>query len=328
VTRGRMVGWLYDDGARSQVSVVVFDKDGTLLDFAATWLPAFRAAARRVAHEAGEAALEPALLKVGGWVEDPEGPRIAHNGLMLHGTNEELAQAWIDTQPMVAEHFERDCARLSELVRHVYSESIEPTPLGPTEHVLRQLRDAGLKLAVVTNDDEAFARAQFDRLGWTDLFECVIGADSGHGPKPGTGGILAAIKACGVEPQHAVMVGDAEGDMVVGRNAGCAFSVAIWPDGEALPAGHAIAACRMPTIAQLPATLAVTGHMGLRRQARAAIDSSEGSAMKSKGSASFLGDNSPGEEVKAAEEAKTAAAAAAAAVDPDIIRLVEGLLQV
>ena len=77
---------------------LVLDKDGTLVDFSKTWLPGYRECARAVAQAAGELALEPALLKAGGWVEE-EGapPSIAHDGVLLHAPLEEIAQMWIDT---------------------------------------------------------------------------------------------------------------------------------------------------------------------------------------------------------------------------------------
>ena len=101
-----MVGFLYDSGAPLELELIVLDKDGTLVEFARTWLPGFRECAQRVAATVGEPALEPALLKAGGWVEEEsQPPRVTQEGLMLHGTLEELARAWIDTQPLVAAHF-------------------------------------------------------------------------------------------------------------------------------------------------------------------------------------------------------------------------------
>ena len=149
-----MVGWLYPCGADCDIAVVVFDKDGTLLDFNATWLPAFREAAERVALEAGEKDLAPALLKAGGWLEEAEGPRITPDGLFHHATNLEIAQAWIDTQPIVANHFANDVTALMTLLESTLKECTvrDAAPLGPAEDVLRELRAAGLHLAVVDGD--------------------------------------------------------------------------------------------------------------------------------------------------------------------------------
>ena len=50
-------------------------------------------------------ALLPALLKAVGWQETEQGPVVAPESILHSGTNLELAQHWIETQPMVAAHW-------------------------------------------------------------------------------------------------------------------------------------------------------------------------------------------------------------------------------
>ena len=239
-----------------------FDKDGTLLDFDATWLPGLRESAARAAAGPGSAASEPglarALLRTGGFVEDEAGAHLDPDGQMAQGTALQLARLWIDTHPPLAALWKGDAAALEERIEATWLEAAvrDVAPLGAVEATLRQLGGAGVQLAVVTNDSEAGARAQLERLGLSKFFGSVIGFDSGHGAKPNPGGVRAAIAAAGVEAARTIMVGDSANDMLAGAAAGCAFSVAIWPDGKPLPAGLAGAACRMSTIEQLPQLLA------------------------------------------------------------------------
>lgn len=310
-----MVGYLYPDGSSSgsggannsgSVSLVVFDKDGTILDFNRTWLPGLKECAQRVAVDSGEPELERALLKAGGWIEDEvDGPRISREGLMLHGTLEELAQEWIATQPIVAARYERDAKRLTTMLEGILMATTvrDATPLGPAERALRALRASGVQLAVVTNDQQELAKAQLRQLGWESLFCAVIGADSGFGGKPQPGGVSAAIEKAGVACTSAVMVGDSEGDMLAGKRAGCAFTIAIHPDGRPLPAGLAAAACRMPDISSVPAVLGL------------------GAAPPAPPGWSASASGGPSRSKRDAE----AAQAAAAAVDPDVVALVEGM---
>jgi len=114
-----MPGYLYRTGAPFDVQLVIFGKDGTLLDSEAVRLPALKECTTAIAHTAGEPALLPALLKAGGWEDTDKGPTLAPDSVMACGTTLELAQRWIDTQPMVAAHWHEDavalCAEMQEV---------------------------------------------------------------------------------------------------------------------------------------------------------------------------------------------------------------------
>lgn len=262
-----MPGYLWANGTPLDVQLVVFDKDDTLLDYRASWLPALRECAEAVAIAAGEPALQPALLKAGGWQDTEQGPAVAAESIMYSGTNLELAQHWIDTQPMVAAHW-ADAAALHAEMQAVFLKATvrDATPFGTVQRALEDLRAAGVKLAVVTNDDELLARAQLQKLGWEHHFELVVGSDSGHGRKPGPGGIRAAMASAGVTEEQTIMVGNAATDMAAARVAACLFSVAIYPDGPLIPENLAIAAVRLPSVQPLPQVLADGGHTALRKQ--------------------------------------------------------------
>ena len=69
---------------------IVFDKDGTLLDFNRTWLPIYLHAASEFAG--GVAALAEQLLTHHGF--DPERGRFESGSLLAAGNNHQIADAW------------------------------------------------------------------------------------------------------------------------------------------------------------------------------------------------------------------------------------------
>lgn len=161
------------------LEVIVLDKDGTLLDFNTTWLPALREVAAFVAETAGDPALVVSLLATGGYMESGAsggGPCVLPGSIMLEGTNDELAGAWIEQHPAVAKRWGSDPAGLAAAMKEVlHLASVrDAAPLtAGSKAGLEALRAAGVKLAVVTNDEESLAIGQLERLGWLTLFDKV-----------------------------------------------------------------------------------------------------------------------------------------------------------
>ena len=211
--------------------LIVFDKDGVILDLGATWLPVARAVAQytasRIPDDWGGDVGAPDLLAAIG-VNDKTGV-IDSRGIFAAGSFADIRVCW---QKMLPSHMisldndERYQHDVKELVnRHGRNQTV---PKGDVETPLRQLYAEGYALAILTNDNEESAKKNMRDIGVLDLFRVVVGADSGFGSKPDPNGFLHCCVVTGVEPAASVMVGDTMADYgaAVAANAGDFICVA------------------------------------------------------------------------------------------------------
>jgi phosphoglycolate phosphatase len=187
---------------------IVFDKDGTLFDFRRSW---GGWAGRVLAQLATDADHAQELAQAIGF--NAETGDFAPDSPVIAATAVEIAAALLPhlsdmTQSALA-------ARLNAMAETAVM--AEAVPLRP---VLMQLREMGLRLGVATNDTEAPARAHLAAHGVDGLFDFIAGYDSGHGPKPGPGMLLAFARQTGLDPSRVVMVGDSRHDLEAGTAAG------------------------------------------------------------------------------------------------------------
>lgn len=188
----------------------VFDKDGTLFDFRASW----GAWTRRVLDELTRSPEQAGQIarKLG---FDPATGDFAPGSIVIAHTTFEIADALAGELTHLPEQdLRRQLERLAQTAPMV--------PAVDLPAVFGDLRDAGLRIGLATNDTEAPARHHLDRAGVLPLFDFVAGCDSGWGGKPAPGQLLAFARACGLAPGQIVMVGDSVHDMQAGRAAGMA----------------------------------------------------------------------------------------------------------
>lgn len=219
---------------------LVFDKDGTLFDFATTWEAWAAGFLTRISG--GDSTRAAALGDAIGF--DFAARSFAHDSIVIAGTAGEIAAALAPHMPGTP---------VPELLYSLNEEAArapqaEAVPLDP---LLAALRDRGLKLGVATNDAEAPARAHLDAAGVTAHFDFVAGFDSGHGGKPAPGQLRAFCAATGLDPEGVVMVGDSLHDLHAGRAAGMrCLAVLTGPAGpdDLAPFAQAV----LPDIGHIP----------------------------------------------------------------------------
>ncbi|MGD1015302.1 MAG: HAD family hydrolase [Roseiarcus sp.] len=200
------------------VQGVLFDKDGTLIDFDATWGPAMHAIIRTLA--AGDPERMRAQAEVLHFSLDEK--RFRATSPVIAGLSASYGLQWaaaLGRTDFMA--LKREIDRLAAV------ESLKTlTPIGEPARALAALKTMGLRLGVATNDSEANARRHIAALGLAETIEFVVGRDSGHGGKPDPGMALAFARHLGVAPRRIAMVGDSRGDLEAARAAG-ALAVAV-----------------------------------------------------------------------------------------------------
>lgn len=209
--------------------LVVFDKDGTLIDFHRLWAGKSVAGVERLTQAIGAgASLRRDLYQTLGY--DPQTGRFASQGPVITASMNVLyviattvlyqhGYGWLDAHLLVEQHMASGMA-----------EAFGPQmlqPLADLPALFGSLNAVGVRLAVVTSDDHAPAQRTLEHFDVIDSVGVVIGADDAYPHKPAPDALLAVCTAFGVTPARAVMVGDSSTDMLMGQRAGFGLCVGV-----------------------------------------------------------------------------------------------------
>lgn len=96
------------------------------------------------------------------------------------------------------------------------------------EHCIRGLESAGVPWGIVTSKMFRFAQPLMGIHPCLDSSRCLIAGDTVTPGKPDPAPLFEACKRMDVEPEKAVYIGDAEKDIIAGNNAGMTTIVADW----------------------------------------------------------------------------------------------------
>ena len=211
-------------------TLVVFDKDGTLIAFDDMWHAWYE---RLLTSLSARLTLTPEThlglagtlgydVVSGEW--DPQGPLTLaatpevellvasqlywHLGLTW---DEALEQVKLAATEARAELFRADLLR----------------PLGDIAGLLAKLRAAGIKVALATADTRVPTQHALDALAIEGLFDTVVCGDDGFALKPAPDMGLEVCRRLGVAPQEALMIGDTTSDLQMARKAGFGWAVAV-----------------------------------------------------------------------------------------------------
>lgn len=232
--------------ARPIIRGILFDKDGTLIDYQASWAPTNLGAGRLAAD--GDADLAARLLTIAG--VDPATGYAISDGLLASGNTEDVALAWVEAGApfSVAELTDR----LDTLFR---SAVVAAVPVCDLSALFAGLTARGLKLGIASSDSEAAVAATAERFGLEPYLAFQCGYDSGHGAKPGPG-MVDGFRAVTDLPANAVaVIGDSSHDMHMAAAAGAGYRIAVLTGAGSAETLRPLSHLLLPSIATLEQAL-------------------------------------------------------------------------
>ena len=226
---------------------ILFDKDGTLLDFEASWSRLYRELAQDLAD--GDAGQAERLLLRGGL--DPATGRIRSGSVLAAGNTRDIVGVWFPD--LAGGEFASMVGRIDGVF---YQNGIRySVPVPGLVETLEALAAEGVAMGVATSDGTAAARAALDALAVGKYLPHVFGYDSVAQPKPAPDIVHAFCDAIGAEPQEIAVVGDNTHDLDMALSAGAGAIIGVLTgngtEDDLKPLAHAVLA----SIADLPGWL-------------------------------------------------------------------------
>ncbi len=226
---------------------LLFDKDGTLLDFEASWTGVYRELCLDLSD--GDAVRAEAMLVAGGF--DAAVGKFRSGAALSAGTTFDIVRLWY---PML------EGAALKAMVERIDNVFHEngircSVPIAGLSETLAELSREGYVMGVATNDGTAGTKAALAVLGVARFLPHVFGYDSVTRSKPAPDTVHAFSTASGVPLQEIAVVGDNPHDLEMARSAGAGAAIGVLSGNGGRDELQPLADAIIDSVRDLPAWL-------------------------------------------------------------------------
>lgn len=203
---------------RKLPKLIIFDKDGTLIDFQSTWSPWVTALATSL--EMGcDFDVSKRLYEVMGYCEKTD--TLSDSSLLAYASMDKIKE---EIKIMLLEGgIEKE--EVDNLLRKSWSEchvnnTSRPTPTTNLVRLFNWIRNADIKIAVCTSDSRASTESALRKLQVRKFVDAVVCSDDENmEAKPSPCGVLKICADLGIQPSETVVVGDTTADMLMAKSA-------------------------------------------------------------------------------------------------------------
>ena len=216
-------------GKEYTTGLVIFDKDGTLIDFRQTWIEIIA----NLIKTFGEyvSMTESLRLRV------QEALGISVDNGTIDGSGPLAMGTFTECDALLAYCLYREGIswdKAQDIVRKVGDEVFRSDarnrsirPVKGAVQLLSRLKDKGIHTAIATNDKAYDASSDMIAIGAAYYIDIVVGADSVENSKPAPDMVNRICEHFQVEPSSTVLIGDTVMDAMLGRNSGVMLTVGL-----------------------------------------------------------------------------------------------------
>ncbi len=202
-----------------KIDAIIFDKDGTLIDFDAFWVSVSEVAIEKTLSALNIKNILPDEILEAFGIHNG---KTDINGVLCKGTYDEMGEITFD---ILKKHgCDVSLPYVTDTLIKAYNESADSGKVAPTceglADALRELKARGKLLAVVTTDNEHITRKCLNNLGILELFDKIYTDDGINPTKPNPFCANDFSLFSGIKKDNMLMVGDTMTDIKFARNAG------------------------------------------------------------------------------------------------------------
>ncbi|WP_201007172.1 HAD family hydrolase [Paenibacillus glycanilyticus] len=213
------------------VKGILFDKDGTLIQFHSFWVPIAEEFTDHLlssmdANETASGLKETLLESIGLF---PDG-KVDSKGYLAGGTTADIAGAYLKVLSKYGFGPEQTAGlhewMTEEIYRLTQAHRDQLLPTADLENVLPRLRDKGLKLGIATADDYESTLFFLNKYGIAHYFD-FIGTSDRYEKKPSPVMMNEFCGLTGLQPSEVAIVGDTLTDMRFAHNSEAGLAIGV-----------------------------------------------------------------------------------------------------
>lgn len=224
-----MINLQVDAQIIDDVKLVIFDKDGTIMDLYHYWskMIGYRVELARKKLGFDEKCNPKIMYTMGVDLANKrlraEGPvGLKKREIVMAAMEDSLATiGFTDIHELCFEVFKEadkmSLEHLPEIIR----------PVNRMQELIATLYKCSCRIAIATTDKTSRAKLALNFLGIADKVDAVVGEDMVTNYKPHPDMVNLILKKLSIDKRNAVMVGDAVADIEMGNNAGLRGSIAV-----------------------------------------------------------------------------------------------------
>lgn len=237
----------------NQIKGILFDKDGTLLDFHAFFVPVAKQLVNHLLEKLDlsvDQQLEEELLKAIGFRENQVDPK----GILASGTSQDIYEAFSGVLQDKNVSSDRIKKLENWIPQKLYaltkSSDVEVKPTADLKRLFEQLHSLGIKVGIATADDWESTVYCIKSLGIDHYFE-FIGTSDHYDKKPDPCMLDAFCEKYGLHSTEVAVVGDTVVDLLLARNGSAGLAVGVLSGVSGLNELEDLADILLPSVGEI-----------------------------------------------------------------------------
>lgn len=206
-----------------KAQAIIFDKDGTLIDFDAMWGGWVVYLAEQLHALSGLPVREPLCLAMG---FDDVNKKVLPLGKLAASPMAQLYHLTVEVMHSLGLSAER-AEKVVEQGWCIPDPVVLAKPFTDMRELFGKFHEQNIKLGIATTDDRAPTQAMIEAFDIEEYLTTIVCADDGIPAKPAPDMVLTICERMNIHPSKVMVVGDTTADLKMARSAGAGLVIGV-----------------------------------------------------------------------------------------------------